>query len=272
MVRVARSIIAVALACSIGGSAAASSGLEPLCTSAGGRYPNPSCDVLGRTPCIVTPGCLWNSSNIYRGVCTGGPACTYQTLESTCDALLSCSWVPARDAVLETTNCTGDGSRWANPLCNMYERDSCIVSGGCNWNGTNIYGGWCSGGLQCTFQVTPIGCVFTPLCQWVAAREVAPLPRWSGEIGRCHGDHTPSQNPTCRLYTKSTCIFTPGCNWNRRNMYNGWCSGGDQCTYVVSARACAATIGCGWVPADMGSVGSAETDPEYQEEERPILP
>jgi len=142
--------------------------------------------------------------------------------------------------------CGGDGGAFENPTCKMLEEPVCIVTPGCNWNRTNVFGGWCSGGVQCTWQGSPVGCSVTPGCAWTSANASAPVPPVPTET-LCKGDGTAFQNPACPLLSKTSCIFTPGCSWeNGENIYNGLCSGGVQCTYLPSAYTCAVTPGCAW--------------------------
>lgn len=242
MARATSLILATTLA-GLAGPAAAQ-----LCTSAT-AYPNQACPFLPKVGCIVTPGCLWNGTSAYGGVCSGGPMCTGQTAPGACSALLSCSWVPSTQPLTGITECKGDGTSWENPGCKLYEEPACSVTPGCNWQGKNVFGGWCTGGSQCTYDGNPVACSFTPGCSWVASGVVAvPLPNVSAP-GMCAGAGAAFENPSCKFYGEAACLWTPGCSWGGRTAYHGWCSGGPQCTYLPSGYTCGVTPGCSWTAA-----------------------
>lgn len=242
MARAAASLVAAAAALACLASPVAGQS----CYSAT-AWPNPSCPVLGWSACIAMPGCLWNGTSIYWGSCSGSPACTYQTLPGVCKSLLTCSWQRAAWPA-DTTLCGGDGTDVENPTCKMFERNACVMAPGCNWQGTNVFGGWCAGGAQCTFQASPVTCALTPGCAWTPATATVPVPPPPTEQ-ICRGDGTAFQNPTCPLLSKTACIFTPGCNWKGQSVYSGWCVGGPQCTYLPTSYTCAVTPGCAWTPS-----------------------
>jgi len=223
-----------------------------LCASAT-TYPNVACPALPQAACIVTPGCLYNGTSAYGGVCSGGALCTWQVIPDVCSSLLTCSWVPATQQLTGTTQCTGDGTVFENALCKLYDETSCVVTPGCNWLGANVFGGWCSNGVQCTYDPNPVGCAFTPGCSWapsaVGAVPVPTLPDPTVPGGRCSGSGAAFENLACGLYDETTCMFTPGCNWGGQTSYNGWCTGGPQCTYLPSDYTCGVTPGCGWTAA-----------------------
>jgi len=237
MARTTSLITVAALACLAGPAA-------QLCASATTNYPNPSCPALGWAACIASPGCLWDGTSIYWGTCSGGPACTYQTLPGVCSELLTCKWQRAAWPK-DTTMCGGDGTAFENPTCKMLEENACVLAPGCSWKGANVFGGRCSGGAQCTFQASPVTCAVTLGCAWTATNATAAVPPVP-EDKLCKADGTAFGNPTCPLLTKTGCVFTPGCNWEGQNIYNGLCVGGLQCTYLPSAYTCGVSPGCAW--------------------------
>eukprot|EP00931_Biecheleriopsis_adriatica_P047840 TRINITY_DN2760_c0_g1_i1.p1 TRINITY_DN2760_c0_g1~~TRINITY_DN2760_c0_g1_i1.p1 ORF type:complete len:158 (-),score=25.67 TRINITY_DN2760_c0_g1_i1:23-496(-) len=102
--------------------------------------------------------------------------------------LLQTRWQPTRGSHLDlqgrafaedskarsdsrTSFCTGDGSEWQNPGCVLTcEKEACVWMPGCNWQGHNSYGGWCTGGVStCTFETSLPDCQRAN-CSWHTAR------------------------------------------------------------------------------------------------------
>ncbi|CAJ1445865.1 unnamed protein product, partial [Effrenium voratum] len=66
----------------------------------------------------------------------------------------------AAQAALEHSNCFGDGTPAQNQACRYHVYwGTCVLTAGCNWHGESALGGWCTGGVQCTYQPLAATCV-----------------------------------------------------------------------------------------------------------------
>jgi len=149
--------------------------------------------------CVYSPGCNWRGQSYFGGWCTGGSQCVYLPSNETCAT--PCAWQPATaafnasegeaeaaivkaavvaaaaEAAQKNRSCSGDGSTTENYACKYHIYwSTCVLTAGCNWQGQSALGGWCSGGLQCTYQPLAAICESTVGCQWNSATEALHMP------------------------------------------------------------------------------------------------
>mmetsp|Transcript_61194 Transcript_61194/g.114427 ORF Transcript_61194/g.114427 Transcript_61194/m.114427 type:complete len:212 (-) Transcript_61194:58-693(-) len=144
----------------------------------------------------------------------------------------------------EISECSG-----AFPVCGLAKHEVCAYIPGCSWRGETAYGGWCLSSAKEETSSSQAGrCGHLDEGDCKAAKAASSPCRWEGrwrDFG-CAGDGGRWQNPSCSFTNDpEACMALPGCNFQNRSYYGGWCVGNEpHCAFQLE-ESCAAP--CSWV-------------------------